>query len=83
MTISVLSLAKSTEFFAKKYEWIRVVDESGEDYVCPKEHLVLIDLPKEAGQFIPGVATLATQKRKIRITPNPGCINSATPTAFV
>ena len=33
---------------AAKDEYIRVVDESGEDYLYPTSYSVLVDLPQEA-----------------------------------
>ncbi|MBD3297544.1 MAG: hypothetical protein GF341_02735 [candidate division Zixibacteria bacterium] len=33
---------------AEKYHQLRVIDESGEDYLYPAEYFVLIDLPDAA-----------------------------------
>ena len=35
---------------AAKHSLIRVVDESGEDYLYPEKMFVAIDLPREAGR---------------------------------
>jgi len=32
---------------AEKYQQVRVIDESGEDYLYPKDYFVLIELPKD------------------------------------
>ena len=37
---------------AKDREFIRIVDESGEDYLYPQEYFVLIHLPKEAQEAL-------------------------------
>ncbi len=33
---------------ASKYGQIRIIDESGEDYLYPQEYFVVVQLPKEA-----------------------------------
>ncbi len=37
---------------AEKYQQIRVIDESGEDYLFPKELFVAIELPKPVEEAI-------------------------------
>ncbi len=37
---------------AEKYQQIRVIDESGEDYLYPKELFVAIELPKPIEEAI-------------------------------
>jgi len=37
---------------AERDDFIRIVDESGEDYLYHKSHFVLIDLPEEAEQAL-------------------------------
>ena len=37
---------------AEKYQQIRVIDESGEDYLYPKELFVAIELPKTIEEAI-------------------------------
>jgi hypothetical protein len=32
---------------AEKYQQVRVIDESGEDYLYPKDYFVPIELPKD------------------------------------
>lgn len=38
------------DMLAAKDDFIRVIDESGEDYLYHKSHFILIELPKEAEQ---------------------------------
>ena len=33
---------------AAKEEYLRVIDESGEDYLYPKSYFILVELPREA-----------------------------------
>ena len=51
---------------AEEVDWVRVVDESGKDYLYPEHDFVFINLPREAHHLIPGVASLAVHKRKSR-----------------
>ena len=37
---------------AKKDDFLRVVDESGEDYLYHKSHFVLVDFPAEVEQVL-------------------------------
>ena len=37
---------------AEKDEMIRVIDESGEDYLYPAEYFVAVEVPKEAEQSL-------------------------------
>lgn len=37
---------------AEKYHHIRVIDESGEDYLYPEEYFVSVELPTEIEQVI-------------------------------
>lgn len=39
---------------AEKEGYLRVVDESGEDYLYPQSYFVLVQLPREAGAAIRG-----------------------------
>ena len=41
---------------ASEHDQLRVVDESGEDYLYPREFFVCIDLPRAARQQVLGVA---------------------------
>jgi hypothetical protein len=34
--------------------YVRVVDESGEDYLYPSDHFVAVDLPREAERALAG-----------------------------
>jgi hypothetical protein len=49
---------------AEKYDYVRVVDESREDYVYPRDHFVFINLPNTVQQLIPDIAPITPQKRK-------------------
>lgn len=37
---------------AAKDDLIRIIDESGEDYLCHKSHFVFVDLPKAVARRI-------------------------------
>ena len=37
---------------AKKEGYVRVIDESGEDYLYPESYFILIQLPKKAQQAL-------------------------------
>ena len=37
---------------AAKEEYLRVVDESGEDYLYPESYFVLVDLPQKAREAL-------------------------------
>ena len=37
---------------AEKEGYLRVIDESGEDYLYPKSYFILVQLPLEAGEAI-------------------------------
>ena len=41
---------------AEKHHQIRVIDESGEDYLYPKEYFVPVKLPEATGQVLVNVA---------------------------
>ena len=41
---------------AEKHGQIRIVDESGDDYLYPEEYFTAIDLPVEVARSIAGVA---------------------------
>jgi hypothetical protein len=41
---------------ARRDGFVRVIDESGEDYLYPKDRFVPIDLPKSARRALPRVA---------------------------
>ena len=41
---------------AKREGYLRVIDESGEDYLYPASYFVLVDLPKDAERAILGEA---------------------------
>jgi hypothetical protein len=41
---------------AAKHGQVRVIDESGEDYLYPREHFVPVALPKEAEKALVGAA---------------------------
>ena len=51
-----LELRKVYEFLpdpdASRHDQLRVVDESGEDYLYPKDYFVCIDLPRAARQRV-------------------------------
>ena len=55
-----LELRKVYEFLpdaeASKRDQLRVVDESGEDYLYPKEFFVCIELPQAARRQVLGVS---------------------------
>ena len=51
---------------AEAIHWIRVVDESGEDYIYPEKNFVFVELPKKARQSIPNVVRSATPQRTVR-----------------
>src|ERR1019366_4477282 len=53
---------------AEAIHWIRVVDESGEDYVYPEKNFVFVELPKRARQFIPAVTKSTRQQWTSRRT---------------
>ena len=37
---------------AAKEDYLRIIDESGEDYLYPASHFVLIKLPQKAGRAL-------------------------------
>lgn len=37
---------------ADRYDMVRVVDESGDDYLYPSSHFVAVDLPAETGRTL-------------------------------
>ena len=37
---------------APKEGYLRIVDESGEDYLYPESYFILVDLPREAGEAL-------------------------------
>ena len=41
---------------AAKDGYVRVIDESGEDYLYPADYFVAVDLPREAERALAGVA---------------------------
>ena len=41
---------------ARSHEQIRVIDESGEDYLFPKEYFVSVNLPSKTEQAVLGAA---------------------------
>ena len=48
--------------FAAKRRHVRVVDESGEDYLYPAELFVLLDLPREVERALRPRSTRRTKK---------------------
>lgn len=41
-------------------DYIRVIDETGEDYLYPKKYFVSIELPPEVAEFLPRETTTRT-----------------------
>lgn len=44
------------DHFAEEHDMIRVVDESGEDYLYPADFFVRLDLPRSVEQTLHGIA---------------------------
>lgn len=49
---------------AEKYDYVRVVDDSQEDYVYPREGFVFVDLPRAVQQLVPDVPSRTVRRRK-------------------
>jgi hypothetical protein len=49
---------------ADKIDWIRVVDEFGQDYLYPRKNFVPVDLPQPARRFIPDVTSSSKRNPK-------------------
>lgn len=41
---------------AAEHNLLRVVDESGEDYLYPSSYFVLVDLPEDIGRALPAAS---------------------------
>ena len=53
---------------AADHQMIRVIDESGEDYLFPVDFFISIDLPKPVEQALSAAVWLNFIKRRIKIT---------------
>jgi hypothetical protein len=47
---------------AAKHRQLRVIDESGEDYLYPEDYFVAVDLPQSAGKAVLRASDLASTK---------------------